>query len=191
MAFACYIKTQMHVTILPWTVHVLAATYTSNHSPHIPLPPAPISSPRRVHAHPQPTMQNGTHTRELYDAAVIGAGYAGVTAAITLARALHTVLVFDDDRPVNRWNTAIHHMPTWEGKRADVTRRECKSDLQAPGVRLVEQTVTHVDSKSDGSFVLTDASGSTYAVRKLLLACGVEHELPALEGYDACFTRGM
>ena len=135
---------------------------------------------------------NEVNSQDQWDVIVVGGGYAGTAAAMTLSRALHSVLVFDDNRPVNRWNTKIHHTPTWEGVTSDVTRENCKQDLlRSPSVKLVERSVVSVDVKEDGSFGIKDTRWELYSARKLLIACGVEHDIPALKGYEEYFTTGM
>lgn len=51
--------------------------------------------------------------RFMYDVAIIGGSFAGLTAALQLARASRSILVIDSGRPRNRISPAAHGVAGW------------------------------------------------------------------------------
>lgn len=52
----------------------------------------------------------------LVDALIIGAGPAGLSAALALACQLHTAVVFDSSLFRNERSAYMHTIPTWDHK---------------------------------------------------------------------------
>ncbi|KAG8157602.1 hypothetical protein KVR01_012644 [Diaporthe batatas] len=139
-----------------------------------------------------------------YDVAIIGGGPAGLTAAATLARQLHTAVVFDSGRYRNWMSREMHMVPSLEGKDPAEFRREAREGIAARYGGLVEfqdAAVARVQKKGDAHFVITTSGdGSepqggggtststatrTWRARKLLLAVGSADVLPRVEGFAA------
>lgn len=126
------------------------------------------------------------------DALIIGGSHAGLSAALTLYRALHTVVVFDAKKPRNRYATAVRHTSTWEGKLPDEMREASRRELLDTGlVTFVDAEARTVLKTEDGAFEVTDDEGRRWPGRKLLLTTGSTDLFPDLEGYEELYTRGM
>lgn len=50
----------------------------------------------------------------MFDAVIIGGSFAGLSAALQLARASRSVLIMDDASPRNRMSPAAHGVPGWD-----------------------------------------------------------------------------
>lgn len=122
-----------------------------------------------------------------YDVAIIGGGPAGLTAAATLARQLHTVVVFDSNKYRNAMSKEMHMVPSLEGKDPAEFRREAREGITSrySTVEFQDVAVTRVQKKGDAHFVTTDADGKTWRTRKVLLAIGSTDVFPRIEGFDA------
>lgn len=127
-----------------------------------------------------------------YDAVIIGAGPAGLNAALVLGRCSRRVLLLDDDRPRNRVSQGIHGFITRDGVLPDEFRRLGLEDVvHYPSIEIcLSETVTDVDLCSGGFEVLTDKGRRAYA-RKVLLATGVEDTLPEIPGFADFYGRGV
>jgi thioredoxin reductase len=117
-----------------------------------------------------------------YDAVVVGGSWAGLSAAMQLARARRRVLVVDADRPRNRFARSAHGFFGQDGRAPAAIRDDARAQVLAyPTAAFRADEATHAAAVDDG-FVLTLASGATAHARRLVLATGVIDELPELPG---------
>ena len=117
-----------------------------------------------------------------YDAAVVGGSWAGLSAAMQLARARRGVLVVDADRPRNRFARAAHGFFGQDGRAPAAIRDEARAQLLAyPTVTFRADEATHAAAFHDG-FTVALASGAAAHARRLVLATGVVDELPEVPG---------
>jgi thioredoxin reductase len=117
-----------------------------------------------------------------YDAVVVGGSWAGLSAAMQLARARRRVLVVDADRPRNRFARAAHGFFGQDGRAPAAIRDEARAQVLAyPTAAFRADEATHAAPAEEG-FALTLASGDTALARRLVLATGVVDELPELPG---------
>lgn len=118
----------------------------------------------------------------LHDAIVIGGSYAGLSAALQLARARRQVLVIDAGQRRNRFASASHGFIGRDGHSPADIAAEAKAQLLAyPNVRWLDGNATRAEREGDG-FRVTLADGSPQRASKLVMATGVVDELPAIEG---------
>jgi len=119
-----------------------------------------------------------------YDAIVIGGSYAGLSAALQLARARRKVLVIDADQRRNRFASDSHGFLTRDGQSAEAIAREGRANVAAyPNVAWHDGLVTAVHADGDGFLVCLDGKPRPgVRGRRLVLATGVRDELPPIEG---------
>lgn len=112
--------------------------------------------------------------QKLLDAAIIGGGPAGLSAALILGRARKQVAVFDEGRPRNAVTRETHGFLTRDGVSPGEFRRIAKEQMsEYPSVILMEDTVVSL-AGADGHFQLKTSQGKTFASRKLLIAVGMK-----------------
>jgi len=117
-----------------------------------------------------------------FDAIVVGGSFAGLSAALILARARREILVIDSGLPRNRFAAHSQGVLGQDGIAGAELLRNAKAQLlDYPTVRWVNDTVSTAEPTVDG-FVVGTANGDTWATRKLLLATGIADELPELPG---------
>ena len=120
--------------------------------------------------------------RLTYDCIIVGAGPAGLSAALMLGRCRRSVLVCDIGNPRNARSSGLHSYLTRDGivpgEFLDLARKDV-ARYQSVEFRTVE--VLDATASSDG-FRVVCADGRQLSTRKLLLATGVVDELPDLEG---------
>ena len=113
---------------------------------------------------------------------MIGGGAAGLSAALYLGRSRRRTLVVDAGRPRNAPSPASHGVFTRDGAPPVDLLAEARRQVgQYPTVRVLAAEVVAVTGKQ-GEFVVHLSDGSEATARRLLLACGVSDELPAIDG---------
>jgi thioredoxin reductase len=117
-----------------------------------------------------------------YQAVIVGAGPAGLSAALILGRCGRRVLLCDGGGGRNDRSLALHGFLTRDGTPPGELRRIARAQLaRYQTVELRDVTVTDAGRTSSG-FVLQLATGETVHTGKLLLATGVIDELPPIPG---------
>ena len=126
-----------------------------------------------------------------FDVIIVGAGPAGLSAALVLGRCRRRVLVLDTDKPRNYASAALHAFLTRDGIHPQELRRIGREQLsQYDTVTLAQREATAARCVDDG-FEVTLAGGERLRCRKLLLATGVVDELPPIEGVQELYGRSV
>jgi thioredoxin reductase len=117
-----------------------------------------------------------------HDTIVIGGSYAGLSAAMQLARARRRVLVIDAGRPRNRFAAAAHGFLGQDGKPPLAILQEAVRQLAAyPTVAFIQGEALTARRTDDG-FSIALADGREERATRLVLATGLVDELPPIPG---------
>ena len=127
---------------------------------------------------------------QIYEVIIIGAGPAGLSAALILGRCRRRVLVFDSGEYRNAASRSMHGFLTRDGIDPAELRRLGREQLTGYGVNFCEAKVAGACS-IDGAFRVTLADGTAYQARKMLIATGVVDHLPEIQGAGEYFGRGI
>ncbi|MEH0153505.1 NAD(P)/FAD-dependent oxidoreductase [Limibacter armeniacum] len=128
-------------------------------------------------------MKNQTH----FEVIIIGGSYSGLSAAMTLGRALRSVLVVDGGKPCNRQTPYSHNFLTQDGETPQAIAEKAKEQvLKYDTVKFHQGFVTGCEKKED-RFEIVLQSGESFTSSKILLASGIKDELPDIEGFAACW----
>ena len=128
----------------------------------------------------------------IVDALIIGGSHAGLSAALTLYRALHNTVIFDDHKPRNWQHSLVHLTPTWEHKSPEALRVASRVELLDSGLcRFVDASIKLAARLDNGLFQVTDSNGVLWHGRKILLAIGVKDVFPNLDGYELNYPQRM
>lgn len=127
----------------------------------------------------------------LFDVIVVGGSYAGMAAAMQIARARRKVLIIDAGNRRNRFAHAAHGFLGQDGRSPAAIAADGRQQV------LAYPTVTWVDGaaeaarKRDGGFSIETADGRTYEGKRLVLATGVTDELPDIPGLQERWGRSV
>jgi len=117
-----------------------------------------------------------------YDVVVVGGGAAGLSGALTLARARRSVLVIDGGEPRNAPASGVHGFFSRDGTRPAVLLEAGRAEVRRYGAELLYERVASAAAVDGGGFVVTLDNGSSIGARRLLIATGLVDELPDVPG---------
>lgn len=125
-----------------------------------------------------------------FDAAVIGGSFAGISAALQLARARRRVAVFDSGLRRNRLAATSHGFLAQDGRAPRAIVAEAHEQLAAyPSVHWFDAAVTMVSGSSDAFRLQTDSL--IHQTRRIVLATGVTDALPDIPGLAERWGRSV
>lgn len=117
-----------------------------------------------------------------YEVVIVGGSFAGLSAAMQLARARRRILVIDAGEPRNRFAQASHGFLGQDGVAPAQIMREGLRQLSAyPTVDFHHGRATQAEGERDAFHVALD-DGTTVEGRRLILAHGVSDTLPEVPG---------
>ena len=129
-----------------------------------------------------------TETADEYQVVVIGGGAAGLSAAVTLGRALRSVLVIDAGEPRNAPAAGVHGFLSRDGidprELLDMGREEARGygvDFIA-GVAVAARSTAGAEKGAELSFDVELADGRTVKARRILMTTGLTDVLPDIDG---------
>lgn len=129
-------------------------------------------------------------TQPIHDAAIVGAGPAGLTAAIYLGRFLRNFVLFDSGDSRASWIPRSHNHPGFpDGVNGIDLLRRMRAQAERYGAVVSKAKVTDL-AVAEGGFWLR-ADGQDHFARTVLLATGVSDNEPPLPGVEGAIRRGL
>lgn len=128
------------------------------------------------------------------DVVIIGAGPAGLSAALNLVRAKRSVLMLDANRPRNAATLRSHGFLTRDGISPLDLRRLGREEVERyPEAGFVQATVTSVEQRAGGWTVHANGRRETVAARSrtVVIACGLRESFPAVPSLRAYYGTSV
>src|SRR4028118_1333854 len=126
-------------------------------------------------------------TEELYDCIVIGAGPAGLSAALFLARYRRRALTFHHNSPRNVYSHGVHGFLGHHGILPTELLERGRQEVTAHGGLIIEGCVTHVEQIGDEHFRVSTGDekivAQSFDAKRLVLATGLRDFIPDCEGF--------
>lgn len=116
-----------------------------------------------------------------HDVVVIGGGAAGLSGALTLARARRSVLVVDAGAPRNAPAAGVHGFLTRDGMAPADLVATGRAEVERYGGEVVDGEVVAA-RRAEGGFEVTLGDGQVVTARRLLVTTGLVDELPDVAG---------
>jgi thioredoxin reductase len=128
----------------------------------------------------------------MYDVIIVGAGPAGLSAALILGRSCRRVLVCDTGKPRNAASHAMHGFLSRDGMPPAEFLRIAREEVrQYDCVEFRDVEVTAATCRPDARFQVTLADGAHLDTRKLLIATGVVDKVPEIDGFARLYGRSV
>jgi thioredoxin reductase (NADPH) len=124
----------------------------------------------------------------ILDCAIVGAGVAGLTAALYLARFRRNVVVIDGGASRASWIPEIHNYPGLIGLSGQQFLDNLRRQAERYGVNIRPGRVTQIE-RTDNAFVLRTGSDVIYA-NKVIVASGIEDDLPDISDPERAVRGG-
>jgi thioredoxin reductase len=126
-----------------------------------------------------------------WDVVIAGAGPAGCSAALILARARRRVLLCDTGTPRSWASRQMHAYLSRDGvppaRFLEMARREV---LAYPGVEF-EPVAVRTARREGSGFIVSLGQRRMVRARKMLIATGLFDQVPRIPGIDALFGRSV
>ncbi len=126
-----------------------------------------------------------------YDAIVIGGSFAGLSAAMQLARARRKILVLDAGKPRNRFAPASHGFLGQDGRSPQEIIETGRRQLMAYPTVEFEQAEAADATQEDGAFSVAFGEGREVRAKRLVLATGMSDHLPDVPGMQELWGTGV
>jgi thioredoxin reductase len=125
------------------------------------------------------------------DVIIVGGGPAGLNAGVVLGRCRRKVLLFDTGEYRNRYSHGMHNYLT----RDDILPSDfidiSSKELEKYDVRKLPKRVISARKTETGLFLVTDEDDNIYHSRKLLIATGLQDNIPEVEGFREFYGRSV
>lgn len=126
----------------------------------------------------------------IFDCLIVGAGPAGLTAAIYLARYRRKILLVDEGQSRAELIPESHNYPGFRGISGVNLLKNLRAQAAQYGVEVQRQKVVALVSNRQGGFTGDLAGGVKVQASKVLLATGIVDEGPELPGLKQVIYEG-
>jgi thioredoxin reductase (NADPH) len=131
---------------------------------------------------------------EQRDVVIVGSGPAGWTAAIYVARANLSPVVFEGMEPGGQLmtTTEVENFPGFEhGIQGPELMRIMREQAKRVGTEVRSEFITKLEPQQDGTFVLTREKGEQIQAKAVILATGATARRLGLESEKALYGKGV
>ncbi|GLY65581.1 NAD(P)/FAD-dependent oxidoreductase [Amycolatopsis taiwanensis] len=125
-----------------------------------------------------------------YDVVVVGAGAAGLNAALLLGRARRKVAVVDAGEPRNAPASHMHGFLSRDGLPPATLLDLGRAEIARYGVRFLRGRVERID-RGHAGYQIRMADGAKLTARRVLVATGLRDELPDIPGVHERWGRDL
>lgn len=129
-------------------------------------------------------------TQQIIDTAIVGAGIAGLSAALFLGRAGRSTVVYDGGKPRIFDVEQVREYLGFDGMKPEEMIARARTEVTRYGVEIHAERVQRIEPREDGFFDVQSASG-TLVARSVVLATGVVDELPPLANLPVKWGRDV
>lgn len=132
-----------------------------------------------------------TQNLSAVDVAIVGAGAAGLNAALVLGRARRSVAVIDSGAPRNRFAAHMNGFLSRDGTAPGELLAIGRDEAEGYGAQFVEGSVAALSGDAETGFALALDGGRLVRARRVLVATGITDVLPPIPGLAERWGRDV
>ncbi|KAA5545052.1 NAD(P)/FAD-dependent oxidoreductase [Adhaeribacter rhizoryzae] len=126
-------------------------------------------------------------TKNEFEVIIIGGSYAGLSAAMSLGRALRRVLIIDSGKPCNRQTPHSHNFITQDGNTPSQIAEAAKAQVLKYNTVQFQEALAVNGSKTNSGFKIEAQDGAIFTAKKLIFATGLTDVFPEINGFAECW----
>lgn len=133
----------------------------------------------------------GADTQDVADVIIVGGSFAGLSAALALARSKRNVVVLDTGKPRNRFSSEAHNVPGYDGQNPALILTALLQNVQHyPTVTILQEAATNA-TVNLGTINVTTSNGKKLTSKRILLAYGMQDTIPNIPGFAECWGKSI
>ena len=140
---------------------------------------------------PHPRTTAFSTAEDCQDVIIIGGGPAGLSAALTLARARRSTTVIDAGEPRNAAAEHIHGMLGFEDIAPHEFLERGRREVTAHGAEIIFGRARNIGRRDDESFTVATDTAEEFRARRLIIATGISDQLPHIPGLRERWGRDV
>jgi len=122
-----------------------------------------------------------------FEVIIIGGSYSGLSAAMSLGRALRNVLIIDSGNPRNKQTPHSHNFLTQDGKTPNQISTLAKEQVSQYKTTKFYSGLAVSGIKTEKGFEIKTQVGDLFYSKKLILATGLRDIMPDIKGFAECW----
>ena len=122
-----------------------------------------------------------------FEVIIIGGSYSGLSAAMSLGRALRNVLIIDSGNPRNKQTPHSHNFLTQDGKTPNQISTLAKEQVSQYKTIKFYSGLAVRGTKTEKEFEIKTQVGDLFYSKKLILATGLRDIMPDIKGFAECW----
>ncbi|WP_179351803.1 NAD(P)/FAD-dependent oxidoreductase [Winogradskyella vidalii] len=125
--------------------------------------------------------------KNTFEIIIIGGSYSGLSAGMTLGRALREVLIIDSGKPCNSQTPHSHNFITQDGKTPNEIATSAKLQVEQYATVKFHNGFATSAQKTPEGFEITTQNNTKFRAKKLIFATGVKDIMLNIKGFSECW----
>ena len=122
-----------------------------------------------------------------FEVIIIGGSYSGLSAAMSLGRALRNVLIIDSGNPRNKQTPHSHNFLTQDGKTPNEISTLAREQVSQYKTIKFYNGLAVSGTKTEKGFEIKTQVGDLFYSKKVILATGLRDRMPDIRGFAECW----
>ena len=128
--------------------------------------------------------ENNTNAEQVFDIAIIGGGFAGLSAALLLGRYIRPTIIFDSGNTRNSVTRQVHGYLGFENIcPTQLIKKAWKDVKQYESIKVIHEKIEFVSKDKDIFLLTTDKTRSSIKCRYVIVATGIEDIKPNIKNF--------